>query len=118
ARSGAIAARTRLPIRRPERAVEAKIRERVDALAPDEIDVRALAAVAAVGAAERTALLATNAPRAAPTVAGLHLDDCFVDETHGSAGSFANQKPRTSRGLCDPPARSGKAACGAITPSR
>ena len=48
----------------------------------DQIDVRALAAVAAVRAAEGNEFFATKAHRAAPAVAGLNFDRCFVDETH------------------------------------
>src|SRR6185437_8150481 len=43
----------------------------------------AVAAVTTVGSPERNELLATEAGTAVPAVAGLHLDDGFVDKLHG-----------------------------------
>ncbi len=69
-------------------AVITEVRERIDAFGADQVDVRALAAVAAVRPAERHELLATKAHRAAPAVAGLNLNSCFVDESHDWASSI------------------------------
>jgi len=70
-------------MRRAEGAVVAEVSQRVDAGSAHEIDVRALAAVAAVRTAEGNEFFATKARCAAPTVAGLNFDRGFVDETHG-----------------------------------
>ena len=71
-----------VPLGRPERPLITEVGERVDARRADEIDVRALAAVAAVRPAKGHELLAAKAHGATPAVAGLDCDDCFVDESH------------------------------------
>jgi len=83
ARARAAIAPARLAVWPLESAVVAKIRERIDARGTDEVDVRALAAVAAVRPPERHELLAAKAHGATPAVAGLDSNDCFVDESHG-----------------------------------
>ena len=60
----------------------AEVRQRVQPLPRDQVDVAAVAAVAAVRPAERDELLAAKADHAAAAVAGLHLDRGFVDELH------------------------------------
>jgi hypothetical protein len=69
----AVLARAGGAVRRAERTVVAEVCKRVDARSADEVNVRALAAVAAVGAAEGNEFFATKAGRAAPTVAGLNV---------------------------------------------
>jgi hypothetical protein len=60
----------------------AEVDQRVEALVGDQPDRAAMAAVAAVGAAERNELLATEADAAVAAVTGLDFDDRFVDEFH------------------------------------
>src|SRR5262249_34061053 len=59
------------------------------------IDVRALAAVAAVRSAKEHEFLAAKADRAATAVAGLNCYGCFVDESHrwGSSIKKAPDRP-------------------------
>ena len=60
--------------------LEAVIEERVEVGVCDDVDRAAVAAVAAVRAAARHELLAAEAHRAAPAVAGRDVDVYFVDE--------------------------------------
>ena len=63
----------------------AEVDQRVEVLVGLQPDVAAVAAVAAVGAAERDELLAAEADAAVAAVAGGDRDFCFVDEFHGVA---------------------------------
>ena len=78
-----VAAAARLAVLGAERALDAEIDQRVDAVARAERDAAAVAAVAAVRTAEGHELLAPETHAAAAAVAGLDLDACFVDEFHG-----------------------------------
>src|SRR6185312_11285578 len=60
-----------------------EIDQRVQAFIGREPHAAAVAAVTTVGSPERNELLATEAGTAVPAVAGLHLDDGFVDKLHG-----------------------------------
>src|SRR5690606_29681916 len=75
-RAGAILAAPRLPIGRAKRPVIAEIGKRIDARGADEIDVRALATVAAIRAAKGHELLPAEADCAAPAVTGLDCNGC------------------------------------------
>ena len=68
---------------RLEAALMAKVDQRIEALISDQPDRTAVAAVAAVGAAERNELLAAEADAAVAAIAGMDLDVGFVDEFHG-----------------------------------
>ena len=78
--------------------LHAEVRERVDALARDEIDAAAVAAVAAVRTAARDELLAPKADAAAAAGAGLDANVGFIDEFHASEAlaSGETKKPRTA----------------------
>ena len=60
----------------------AVIGERVQSFAPDEIDVAAVAAVAAVRPTERDEFLAPERQRAVAAAAGLDAYGDFIDEFH------------------------------------
>jgi S-adenosylmethionine:tRNA-ribosyltransferase-isomerase (queuine synthetase) len=79
-------------------ALDAKVRERIDARGGAQVDAAAGAPVAAVRTAERHELLAaeTGAP-AAPT-AGLHARARLIDELH-SKNSSANKNPGAAAGV-------------------
>ena len=81
-------------------ALDAKIGQRVDAGGGTQVDAAAVAAVAAVRAAQRHELLAPETGAAAAAVAGLHLQRGFIDEFHG--GTLAQTKtPALGRGFQD-----------------
>jgi hypothetical protein len=65
-----------------EGALDAKVRERVDAGGGAQVDAAAVAAVATVGPAEGHELLAPEAGAATAAVAGLHPRLCLIDELH------------------------------------
>src|SRR5690606_10655912 len=69
-----------------ELALVAEVDQGVEVLVGLQPDVAALAAVAAVGAAERDELLAAEAHATVAAVAGADGDLCFVDEFHWGAG--------------------------------
>src|SRR5262249_37713721 len=91
AASGAVVGASGLTVPGLERALDAKVRKRVDARSRTQIHAAAVAAIAAVGATERDELLAAEARAAAATVAGLDAHFRFVDEFHGVT---LNKKPR------------------------
>ena len=82
-RPGAAVARPALAGRRLEDALDAKIRQRIDAFGGPQPHAAAVAAIAAVRAAERHEFLAPEAGAAAAAVAGLHPDGGLIDEFHG-----------------------------------
>src|SRR6185437_12817542 len=82
-----VAAHAILAALRLELTLVAEVDQRVQAFVRDQPHAAAFAAVATVGTAERNELLAPEAGTAVPAVAGLHLDDGFVDEFHGRPGS-------------------------------
>ena len=71
-----------LPVRRLEGPLDAKIRQRIDPRGGAQVDAAAVAAVAAVRAAEGHELLAAETGAAAPAVAGLHARSRLIDEFH------------------------------------
>jgi hypothetical protein len=76
-----------------ERALDAEVRERIDAGGRTQVDAASVAAIAAVRSAEGHELLAPEAGAAAPTVAGLDAQPSLVDESHGYYSSL-KRKPR------------------------
>ncbi len=88
-----VLARPAAPAFGAEPPLHAKVGQRVDAFARDEIDAAAVTAVAAVRAAARDELLATKADAAAPARAGFDTDIRFVNEFHGLRVS-RTKKPR------------------------
>jgi hypothetical protein len=66
-----------------ELALVAEVDQRVEVLVGHQPDAAAVAAVAAVRAAERDELLAPEAHAPVAAVAGEHGDHCLVDELHG-----------------------------------
>ena len=81
-RSGHVLARAAAAALGAKPALHAEIGERIDALARDEIDATAVAAVAAVRAAARNELLAAKADAAAAAGAGLDANIRLIDEFH------------------------------------
>ena len=79
---------------RAELAGVAVIGQRVQAFAPNEINVAAVAAVAAVRPAERDEFLAPERQRAVAAATGLHAYADFVDELHMS---FCRKDAKTRR---------------------
>ena len=71
-----------------ELALVAEVDQGVEVLVGLDPDAAAVAAVAAVRAAERDELLAPEADAAVAAAAGEHGDDCFVDEFHGVHSNF------------------------------
>ena len=92
-----VAAAARLAVLGAERALDAEVGQRVDAVARAQRDAAAVAAVAAVRAAEGHELLAAETHAAAAAVAGLDFDACFVDEFHGDCLSPPTKNPAMSR---------------------
>ena len=79
--------------------LHAEVRERVDALARDEIDAAAVAAVAAVRAAARDELLAPKAHAAAAAGTGLDANVGFIDEFHDGSTRELKRKSPALRGF-------------------
>src|SRR5256885_15276924 len=71
-----------LSVGRPEGPLDAEIRQRIDARRGTQVDAAAVAAVAAVRAAEGHELLAAETGAAAPAVAGLHPRSRLIAEFH------------------------------------
>src|SRR6185295_7574888 len=83
AAAGAVVARTALAALRTKRALDAKVRQRVDAFGCAQIHAAAEAAITAIRPAEGHELLAPEADAATPAVAGVDVEASFVDELHG-----------------------------------
>ena len=82
ARAGAVGARAALAARGAEMLGVAEVDQRIEAGHRFEHDVAALAAVAAVGAAELDELFAPEADRARPAGARAHENLGLVEEMH------------------------------------
>src|SRR5207244_6849051 len=86
-----------LPVRRLEGPLDAEIRQRIDPRGGAQVDAAAVAAVAAVRAAEGHELLAAETGAAAPAVAGLHARSRLIDEFHGVTLASAAGEPAPGR---------------------
>src|SRR5690606_14942015 len=84
---------------RPEDALVAEVHEGVEVLVGQQPDVAALAAVAAVRAAEGDELLAPETDAAVPAVAGDDGDFGFVDEFHKGGNGEWGMGTRLGRSL-------------------
>src|SRR5690606_36073653 len=80
--AGTPRAHTVLAALRGEAPLHLELRQRVDAFVDNQPDAAAVAAVTAVGTAERNVFLTTEAVAAAAAVAAGDLDDSFINEFH------------------------------------
>src|SRR5690606_13366555 len=86
-------------------ALDAEIRQRIDAVLRVQPDAAAHAAVSTIRSAEGDELLAAETDAAAATIAGLHPDCGFVDGLH--CRSLQRREPRREAGVLDDRMRCG-----------
>src|SRR5690606_18742132 len=102
---GAVIARTALTVACAKGALDAEIRQRIDAVLRVQPDTAAHAAVTTIRPAEGDELLAAETDAAAAAIAGLHLDCGFVDEFH--CCRLQRREPRREAGVLDDRVRCG-----------